>query len=306
MVRIVVVGDAMVDDYRYLSRSRRRDPNSRDGEVIYNDRGEFNRRTLGGAAAVAYLIRAAYRHDVRLVSSLGDDEEGRIAMARLDAADIDTCLYRQGQTTRKTRFVQLSDSDERPEQVWTSRIDRDSQVRLPYVERHRLGDALLSADLIVVVDHAKGLMRSLLPALQRATSPILVDPSAVGSWADYGRVDLIKATRAELADRVPERYAMQGATAHINAVRHLAANWIVTAGAHGLYYSQPNGDVIHHPAHPVDSIVDTGGCGDTVMACAAVGWIHGVSMPIICQRATRAAALQATHVGVSPEVMVEA
>lgn len=305
-MNIVVVGDVIVDKYRYISPSLRRDANARDGEVIYDDRGEFNRIALGGAAGVAQLIQGSHRHTVTLASTIGSDDNGDTAIHRLESADINTVVHRQGNTTRKTRFVSIDSSG--CESVWASRIDYDAHMRLPREARVSLGQAFQTAHLIVVVDHGKGLMRPLLPVLQSAKAPVLVDPAQTGCWTDYGSVDCIKATAAELNTRVPESVSTSPVCEQIEAIRDAANHWVITDGSRGLHYSSRStpGWCRHLEADPVDRVIDTAGCGDTVMACLALGWADGLDFWTICTRAVRAAALQTQYVGVMPDVISEA
>lgn len=168
-----------------------------------------------------------------------------------------------------------------------------------------LEETLQKADLLVVVDHGKGFVRRMRSFLRPTTIPILLDPSHNGGWTDYGPVELIKATAGELAARVPDPCTHDPVGSQIDSVREVASQWVITDGPRGLYYSPAPGErhCRHVPTHPVDPVVDSTGCGDTVMACLALGRAEGLDLQTTCERAVKAAATQAQRVGIATGVI---
>src|SRR5579875_3656362 len=149
--RVVVVGDAMVDEWIWGDVSRI-SPEAPVPVVAVRDHSF----TLGGAGNVANNLRALGAR-VAFVGGVGDDAEGARMRALFDDLGVDCrglLTLRDRPTTRKTRVVAHS------QQV--VRADWESTAPLRDDDRKRIADAVRTAaadaDAVVLSDYAKGLV----------------------------------------------------------------------------------------------------------------------------------------------------
>ena len=167
-LRIAVVGDAILDKYVF-GRVERISPEA-PVPVFEIEREEFR---AGGAANVAFNLKALGVGSVALFARTGKDPEGAILKSLLEKEGIESRFAESGDipTTRKTRLIA------RAQQL--IRIDREKRDPLRKGEVDFLLRELKSfkPDAVVVSDYAKGVfVKKLAEGLRDLNIPTFVDP----------------------------------------------------------------------------------------------------------------------------------
>lgn len=302
-LRVLVVGDLMLDEYR-LGEVARISPEAPVPIVrVHEERFE-----LGGAGNVARnLVSLGARAE--LVGTIGVDREGALLQARAVAIGLSTLGLiesTQRPTTHKLRVVA------RAQQML--RLDREADSPLTPTERGRVEQAILerldSCDAVVLVDYDKGLFadglarmvieaaraRGLVVAadpkreIQRFRGATLVKPNlaeacaAVGGRGDdfESRVRLLEKLRSTLA----------------------GAEIVVTRGAEGISALGADGRAFDVPARRL-AVYDVQGAGDTSMAALVSCRTAGASLREACVVANAAAGVAISKVGTAAVTAAE-
>ena len=194
--RIVVVGDAILDSYLIGSADRicREAPVP---IVALNDRVD-----APGGAANAAVNAAALGADVRFVSVVGDDREGRMLARGLRARGVaadDVLAARTRETLSKNRLVASSQILVRFDRGTTAPAGPAAEARLIA----RLRDAFRDCDAVILSDYGYGVLTpaviDALADLQRASPTIVVlDSKYPQRFRDVG-VTAVKPNYTEAA-----------------------------------------------------------------------------------------------------------
>ena len=267
---IAIIGDAMLD--RYLSgKVERISPEAPVPVVLRTAQGEV----AGGAANVA-ANAARLGAEVRLVSVVGDDDEGRRLAALLGELGVAFApvVDRSRPTVSKTRVMSGAHQ--------LLRVDREERAPIGEAIEDAalaaLDAALAGAGALVVSDYAKGMLtdRVLFEALalaRRAGAPALVDPKR-RDFSAYKGAALIKPNRAELAAAtgLPCEDDDQVERAARIVVAATGASLLVTRSEKGMSYVAPGAAAIHMPTQS-KQVFDVSGAGDTAIAAVACGFV---------------------------------
>lgn len=285
MTRILVVGDAMLD---VVCRGvvERLSPEA-PVPVLKNPVEDHH---LGGAANTAANVRGLGA-TVTLLSSVGDDADGRRLTALLDTVGVDAHLETScTRTTRKTRF--LADShhllrvDHEVPHPSTAEFDNSPQIL-----------ALLhDCDVLLISDYCKGFVR---PAMAHTLITRAVDqgkPTVVDTKAT--RLDTFRGATV-LTPNLSEARAATGEEDPLKAahvIRNLVGSHVLlTLGARGMLALTDTGPT-SIPSHALE-VSDVTGAGDTVAAAVAVALASGQSLVEAAEFASRAAAVAVGHAG---------
>lgn len=278
--RVLVVGDAMVDD-DVIGTVDRLSPEA-PAPVL---RATSVRSGLGGAANAAAGLRAL-GVEVALLAVVGDDHHGATlrALAVADGIDCSHLLTRADRrTTVKQRLV------DRGRQL--ARIDFEDRDPIDEATVDQLLDGVdvTAADAVVVSDYGKGvvtdaMLRGLVERCGSAGVPLLIDPT-VCDPSRYRGATVVKMNLAELNGMLGRtRHADVGAggptvsTATAAETLRSELAWptlIVTLGEHGMIVCEHERPPTLVPTESVD-VSDVSGAGDTAMAvqaaCAVAGF----------------------------------
>jgi D-beta-D-heptose 7-phosphate kinase/D-beta-D-heptose 1-phosphate adenosyltransferase len=275
-VRLLVVGDAMLDEYLWgdVERVSPEAP----VPVVHLQRESL---ALGGAANV---VRNALAMGARalLCAAIGDDAAGDrlVDLLKELGGDPSGLVRVEGRpTTRKTRV------EARSQQML--RFDRESHDPLPDEAVRRLerllAAALPSVDGVILEDYGKGLLtppvvRRLMRRFRAAGVPVAVDPK--GHLDGYRGASLVKPNQREveaLAGR-PVRSRAELAAAVARLRRRLGdPAFVVTRGAEGMtvFDRDPAGvDVAIERCE----VFDVQGAGDTAIAALTLARLAGASL----------------------------
>ena len=302
---IVLVGDLMLDRYVYGNAERL----SPDAPVpVLHYRREDSR--LGGAGRVAADL-ATLGAEVRVVSVIGDDDNGRQIRALLEGygRDVSGLIVVPGRpSTSKIRLVGLA-QHRHPQQMMrldyedTSGFDAGTCDAI----RSAYATALRGASAVCLEDYNKGLLedptcRELIAVARAAGVPVLVDPAAIADYAKYAGATAITPNRVEatLATKLPcgadDEYAAV-AEQLLSSLDLEAA--VLTLDKNGIYVVTRAGQT-HWIKGRERKVYDVSGAGDMVLAMLAVARSAGADWRDAAALANTAAGLEVEKFGSVP------
>lgn len=262
-VRVLVVGDAMLDRY-WFGAVERISPEAPVPVVAVGDSEE----RLGGAANVARNV-VALGGQARLLAITGQDE----AAARIDSlladSTIDARLLRDPAlpTTLKLRVLSRSQQ--------LIRLDfeaRPGAVALAGLQA-AFADTLEWAQVVVLSDYGKGTLAAaaeLIALARRHGRPVIVDPKG-HDYAPYAGASLLTPNRGEFS-------TVAGPWHSEDELHEKAADWLarlgierllVTRSEQGMTLFRAGAPALHDPARARE-VFDVSGAGDTVVAALAL------------------------------------
>ena len=264
-VRVVVVGDAMLDVY--LSGDVDRISPEAPVPVV---RVRERRYALGGACNVAQnVVAMGARCD--LVAAVGSDTAGRALRSMLaEIGAHDSALVEVGRpTTQKTRVVARSQQ--------LLRIDEESDADLDEDDVDRLlttfTGIIAEADALVLEDYNKGVLvpkviASCVADARKRNIPIIVDPKFRNFFC-YGGATVFKPNRRELEAALGATLDLTNDSNLPGALKQLGVeNLLLTLGEHGMVLISSAGEVGRVPT-VAREVYDVVGAGDTVTAYLA-------------------------------------
>jgi D-beta-D-heptose 7-phosphate kinase/D-beta-D-heptose 1-phosphate adenosyltransferase len=295
-VRVLVVGDAMLDVYLRGGASRI----SPEAPVpVVKVEEEW--RALGGAANVATNV-VALGAACSIVACVGADRAGealRAELARAGIADSGLVTVRGRPTTVKTRLLVRNQQVARYDQELEEDVSADVAAALASAV-----DALAAeVDVIVLEDYNKGVLvpqvvRRGLEAGGRHGRPVVVDPKERGFF-DYMGATVFKPNLLELSAALREPVlADDDAWMERTRARLGCDHLLLTLGEHGIALKTQDGEYLRVPT-VARSVYDVSGAGDTVTAAVAVALAAGATAPEAAVLANHAAGIEVGKAGVA-------
>lgn len=267
--RVLVIGDVMLDRFRYGSVSRI----SPEAPVpVLHVRREI--AMLGGAGNVLANIAAL---DCRcgLIAAVGDDADGRQCAAMIGALGADPGLLvrvADRRTTLKTRFISASQQLLRCDEEDTAPLAEAAVDEL--IERF---DAAIGGyNAVALSDYAKGvlddrLLRHVIGRCRALRIPVIVDPKR-RDFGAYAGATVIKPNRAELAAfaGLPCEGAGECHPAARLAIAATGAAVLLTLSDEGMALFREGREPLHLHATATE-VFDVSGAGDTALAIFCAG-----------------------------------
>jgi len=303
--RVLVVGDAMLDEY-LVGDVDRISPEAPVPVVRVRER----RYALGGAANVAENVVASGA-TCRLVATVGSDAAGdRIASMLKEFGIIGTGVLRIDRpTTRKTRIVARSQQ--------MVRVDEEDDSDLSATEVARviaaIEDALPSVDAVILEDYNKGVLvpavitRTIAGARARGV-PVVVDPKYRHFFA-YRGATVFKPNRRELDSALGAEIDVEHPEAVPRAMERLdVEHLLLTLGERGMMLASRTGPPKSVPTSARE-VYDVVGAGDTVTAYLAAVLAAGGTVEEASVIANYAAGVEVGKLGaatVTPDEIVQA
>jgi D-glycero-beta-D-manno-heptose-7-phosphate kinase len=294
-VRVLVVGDLMLDEYVWGEVSRI-SPEAPVPVVQVRRRTHVPGGAANAAAGIVALGGAA-----TVVGITGEDEAGRTLHSELDARGIgvDGVTVVAGRaTTTKTRVIAHSQQVVRTdvEELESVADDAVSAV-LDAIESQSDG-----IDAMVLSDYGKGVVSAAVAAraIESATGhgiPVVVDPKG-GEYTKYRGATVITPNvhETELATRLQIVDTQTLETAALDLRERLDGTAVlVTRGADGmsLFTAQGRTDI----PTAARSVYDVTGAGDTVVAVLALGLAAKLELEAAARLANAAAGVAVAKVG---------
>jgi rfaE bifunctional protein kinase chain/domain len=300
-LHVVVIGDVMLDNYRW-GVVERMSPEAPVPVVTVRQRD--NR--LGGAANVALNCKALGTK-VTLASVIGDDSEGRLLRKLAEDAGIDTSLLvnsRRRPTTTKTRII--------TEGKHMMRLDEETCEDLNTEEEHPFIDKVMrylqieKPQVVIFEDYNKGVLKeNVIHRIAEHCRHIgiitTVDPK-FKNFLEYKHVTVFKPNLKEVREglHLPLEEVNVGS---LNAVHEKLKEILqhditfITLSEKGVYYNNSTSGLI--PTH-VRTIADVSGAGDTVIATASVVYALTKDAKLMAEISNIAGGLVCESVGVVP------
>ncbi len=268
--RVLFVGDAILDDYTYVS-AMGKSPKEHMIATLFGNREIF----AGGVFAAANHV-AGFCREVEVITALGEDDEYEAVIHDALKPNVKLHAFRRPgtPTTRKVRFIDQSylrkmfevyHMDDTPTDPATERdIDR------------LIAERAASFDLVIVTDFGHGLItRRLIDTMQRTARFF-----AVNAQSNSANIGFNLITRYPRADYVciddPEaRLAVADRFSDIETIiskvlpEHIRySQAVITHGKKGCVGYEKGRAVTHIPAFTT-TVVDTVGAGDAFFAVSA-------------------------------------
>lgn len=299
-LKILVIGDVMVDSYIWGSVSRI-SPEA-PVPVVLSDKKE---KRLGGAANVALNVQALGATPIPC-AIVGEDIDGEFFLNRLKERGIPSkgvIISSERETTVKERV--LSGAHQ------LLRVDTETDKELTKLEQKSLlahiKNLLPECDAVIFEDYDKGVINKTIISetiseANRLNIPTVVDPKK-RNFLEYKGATLFKPNLKELkegleieCDPTDLESVQAGAKALQDALE--AKMIMVTLSEHGVFIKD-NGDTHLIPAH-IRQISDVSGAGDTVISIVACGLAAGLDAKRTAALANLGGGLVCEHIGVVP------
>jgi len=289
-VRVVVIGDVMLDHYWYGDASRI----SPEAPVpVVRVRGVEKRP--GGAANVAMNV-AALGAQVVLAGVVGQDESADALHARLVQAGVTARLTRLASMETITKMRILS----RHQQLL--RLDIEEPVPAPAADAiARDGAALLAgAGALVLSDYGKGTLAQvprLIAAAREAGVMVLVDPKGE-DFERYRGANVVTPNQGEF-ERLVGACADEAAIAHRGERLRVELGLdalLITRGEYGMTLIAAGAPALHLPAQARE-VYDVTGAGDTVIGVLAAALAAGEGLADAARLANVAAGIVVGKLG---------
>ena len=297
-VRVMVVGDVMLDQYWWGNVSRI----SPEAPVPVVNLSKKT-RVAGGAANVAVNIRSLGAEPL-LFGLLGDDREGSILIQTLEEKGISSdYLYikESQQTITKTRIIGNNQQITRVDQEIYTELTQNTEDLIFEKIKRQLG----SVDTIVISDYAKGLLtKSLLKRLitEAAQKQIItiVDPKGK-NFSKYKNATLLTPNQKEALEATEFESADDQTIA--KAGRKIIKQCdlealVITRSEKGMMLFEKNKKQKKLKA-VARNVFDVTGAGDTVIATLAVAIGAGATFYDAALLANKAAGFVVEEIGTS-------
>lgn len=301
-VRVLIIGDAMVDAYIW-GKVNRISPEAPVPIVAVQ-----NKETrLGGAANVALNIQAMGATAI-LCSMIGDDMYGREFTDLMEKQKLSTqAIFKSKKrvTTVKTRIIGNNHHLLRVDEEVESEVAKSETQQL--IEKISFLIKSNAVDVIVFEDYDKGvitpdLILKVVVEAAKKKIPVAVDPKKK-NFPFYKNITLFKPNLKELKDGIKSDLNLAGLeilskVAHELRVKQGMENILITLSEKGMFISTKKINRIV-PAH-IRNVADVSGAGDTVIGVAALGLALKLDPVLMVELANLAGGLVCEKVGVVP------
>lgn len=244
----------------------------------------------GGQGTNTACCIAKLSGTVRYVGTVGDDEEGRFCIKRLQAFGVDTGDVRiLAQETTPVAYIFVTRATGRRTIIY-------EPTRLPPIPVDDGLMALIAAAQVILLDPSVTYLAPELTVLKQR--PVIVYDCE--RWKD-GILDMMAVADYFIPSAVfldDPVLALPSATLHekiVDLARRIGGRLIVTDGERGAYYLQD--DMVFQVLPPVAEIRDTTGAGDNFHAAFAVALSRGFDIPAAVKFAVAVATLSCRGYG---------
>jgi D-beta-D-heptose 7-phosphate kinase/D-beta-D-heptose 1-phosphate adenosyltransferase len=262
-VRIVVAGDAMLDEYWFGEAARI----SPEAPVPVVRAGTTEQRA-GGAANVALNV-AALGARSRLVAAIGADERGKALAEHLEARSVE-CRFVRSRTLPTIHKLRVLARNQQ-----LIRLDSEQSFASCAAELAKLfAEAIAGTDAVVLSDYGKGTLdraRELIEECRRRKVPVLIDPKG-RDFDKYRGATALTPNQSEL-EAVVGPWADEtdlAARAETLRARLDLDMLLVTRGERGMTLFAKGAAPLTLGAQARE-VFDVTGAGDTVIALLAAG-----------------------------------
>ncbi len=291
-VKVLVIGDAMIDSYMWGQIERQ----SPEAPIPIVNVKRFENR-LGGAANVAVNLQSLGATPI-ICTVIGENDKGFLSLLENQGLSQEGILQEDRLTTVKTRIISEGKHQLRVDEEDTYDIaSEDKFIDL-------CCSLLKKADVVILQDYNKGVLTkktitNIITSANNKNIPVLVDPKKDNYW-NYKNVDLFKPNFKELSENSNSEIKAginDGLKTEVQRQRQElnAKSVMVTLSEHGVFYKG-----VEEFSFPVfeRNIVDVSGAGDSVIATACLTLATQVPKDKMVQLANLAGGLVCEEVGV--------
>ncbi|HEX4889887.1 MAG TPA: D-glycero-beta-D-manno-heptose 1-phosphate adenylyltransferase [Alphaproteobacteria bacterium] len=294
-VRIVCVGDVMLDRYIY-GDVERISPEA----PIPVIRVQRETAMLGGAGNVVRNV-AALGAQISLIAVIGDDEAGHMATRQIGALErvYSGLLVVPGRrTTTKTRYLVGTQQLLRADRENTGVLDHNAKAQILDIFEAELKDA----GLVILSDYAKGvldpeMLQKLISISRKAGKTVIADPKSP-DFTRYAGVQVLTPNARELAlangQPCVDDAAIEAAARR--ACDQIGGAILVTRAQNGMSLIEA-GQPVRHIAARAPEVFDESGAGDTCLATLGVALAAGAPLPDAALLANASAGLAVSKAG---------
>ncbi|MBF0610586.1 MAG: adenylyltransferase/cytidyltransferase family protein [Magnetococcales bacterium] len=290
-LRVLVIGEAIIDEYCYVSPLGQTGKSGNILAVRYSNRELF----AGGSLAVANHL-AGFAAKVTLLAGIGKDREQEAFIRSKLAANVKPVLYKfeEAPTLVKKRYV--SDNNKLFEVY-----HYDENPLTPAMEESLsqwIRDHGKNFDLVVVPDYGNGFITTAMVQAICDSSRFLAVNTQINSGnrgyhviTRYPRADFVSLNEPEARLAAHNRHSPIGEVAQWISTRLHTTHTAITQGTHGaMLIDNRQGQQLHTPALST-KVVDRIGAGDAFLALASLCLAGGISSETALFIASAAAAL---------------
>ncbi len=295
-VKVLVIGDVMLDRYQWGSVSRI-SPEAPVPIVVL----EKSSVVAGGAANVAANV-AGLGAKPTLFGITGEDEDAGLfpeILRNSNVHEFNLLKVKDRRTTVKTRII--------AQHQQVLRIDQESTNPLPVKTVNeilrKIEPYILANDIIIVSDYAKGFLTSellsgLITRSNQIGKLIAVDPKGK-DYSKYKNATILTPNQREAI----EACNLEQNSEHLleNSGRKLLEDLalealLITEGENGIKLLEKNKETVQLTA-TARNVYDVTGAGDTVIAGLAVCLASKMSFPESTEFANKTAGIVVEHLG---------
>ena len=290
-LRILVVGDAMLDEYWFGDTSRI----SPEAPVPVV-RTQSKKQRPGGAANVAVNL-AALGADTRIAAVIGNDHRGAQLRALLEDCGVCCKLLESGSSTiHKLRVLSRSQQLIRLDSEQIISGHEEDFVRL-------FSEELKDVDVVVLSDYGKGTLgdvQDLIALSRKLGVPTIVDPKGQ-HFERYRGSTVLTPNQGEFESEVgawsdEAEFLAKGEALHSSL--DLGAALLVTRGEKGMVLFSGDGPPLSLGAESRE-VFDVTGAGDTVVALLSAGIGSGLLLEEAAALSNLGAGLVVKKIGVA-------
>ncbi|MEJ7739907.1 MAG: PfkB family carbohydrate kinase [Chitinophagaceae bacterium] len=297
--RVAVIGDVMLDTY-WWGKCERISPEA-PVPVVSLTRKEYR---LGGAANVALNLRALDAR-VAMFSVIGDDDDGRQLLKRLEEEGINTDYLLKSKnriTTNKSRIISRNQQMLRLDAEITHDLEENDEAGLTeairiYIEKERPA-------VLVFEDYNKGVLtkkviETVMDNCRQHGVITAVDPKRKNFFA-YRGASIFKPNIKEVKEALNliSDEINQPSLQHIHYMLGQQLDHelsLITLSEKGIFYQNDSFSRIV-PSH-IRNVSDVSGAGDTVIAVAALVFAATKDVNLTAEMANIAGGLVCEEVG---------
>ena len=295
-LKVLVLGDVMLDIYDFCDSETSRESPEKPGKKVY--KAQQSIKTLGGAGNVAANL-ASLDVATCLLSICGQDGHYFTLGELADQSDVEHVLLKDPArlTTTKTRLYIDGEYILRRDDEELQEVNGATTAAI----LGELAKRLDSVDAVILSDYDKGFFtaagtREIITLCQRQEVPVIVDFKPPNSTYFKG-ADIIAPNHIEAQILLPEFDPDGPLESQMGVLyeRLGCRNLVVTLGGRGLC-GFTGSAFSYLPANAVE-VVDSVGCGDTVRAGLALGYALGLSLAEAVDLANDTAAVVVQKIG---------
>ncbi len=268
-VRVLVVGDVMLDRYWYgdVDRISPEAPVPVVGVTGLEERA-------GGAANVAQNVSALGAR-CTLLSVVGDDEPGSSLRSLLRGSGAEVILHKDPDMKTTVKLRILSRNQQLLRADFETRPSHEILAACLSDYRRQLA----GAHVVVISDYGKGGLlhiREMIGAATQAGIPVIVDPKGADFDRYHGATVITPNTKefAQVAGKWLDESELRS-SARLLLERLNLEYLLITRSEHGMTLLRRDGRFIDSPARARE-VFDVSGAGDTVVSALAVSHAAGL------------------------------